>query len=291
FGLGSEVLQSERIVLDSSSHASDSGMAKRIWAQKKIAELELRPDKNEKEITALGKAHSIVTRNTSLIVLDRLEDYVQHKIVPPEPEMREEYLAQVGQQQEQKEKGRKERLAGVVKRFEQRVAWWNKEFKFGTGKPPKTQAQVEQEEGFLQGIPLIGRLFSSGERGLVVGNSAPMPSSGSAGFSNHSLEITDDSLIVLEELSADEARPLDALGAVPQSRPAPGRITENLSLSGFNDASYSSARNGAARLSDAEGGAREALTKIRAGGIAQGKGAIKLKKWDPKTPYLAKIKK
>jgi len=294
FGLGSDVLQSQKIVLDSASHASDSGMAKRIWAQKKIAELELRPDKNEDEITVLGKEHSIVTRNTSLIVLDRLQDYVQHKIVPPEPEMREEYLAQIGQQQEQKDKGRKERLAVVVKRFEQRVAWWNKKFKFGTGKQSKTQAKAEEREGLR--IPLIGRLLGFEGRqleSLGEDDAAPMPSS--APFSSVSdLEITVDALS--EELSADEAGSLDPFGSAPQSRPvAPGRITENLIISGFNDASYSSAQNGAARTVDAAGGGgsggREALARVRAGGVAQGKGAIKLKKWDPKTPYLAKIKK
>ena len=36
-------------------HASDSGLARRIWAQK-IAELELRPNKHEDEITELGRS-------------------------------------------------------------------------------------------------------------------------------------------------------------------------------------------------------------------------------------------
>ena len=33
-------------------------------------------------ITALGMGHSVVTRNTSLIVPDRIEDYIAYKIVP-----------------------------------------------------------------------------------------------------------------------------------------------------------------------------------------------------------------
>ena len=74
FGSGGKVLHIGKIVLDRKAHASDSGLARRIWAQKKIAELELRPNKHEDEITELGKEHSIVTRNTSLIVLDRLEE-------------------------------------------------------------------------------------------------------------------------------------------------------------------------------------------------------------------------
>ena len=128
FGLGGKVLHSEKVTLDYKAHASDSGLARRIWAQKKIAELELRPNKYEDEITELGKEHSIVTRNTSLIVLDRLEDYVTHRIIPPEPDLRRQYLAKIEQQQKNEDKGRKERIAGVIKKFEQRVAWWNKKY-------------------------------------------------------------------------------------------------------------------------------------------------------------------
>ena len=135
FGSGGKVLHIGKIVLDRKAHASDSGLARRIWAQKKIAELELRPNKHEDEITELGKEHSIVTRNTSLIVLDRLEDYVTHRIIPPEAELRQQYLAKLEQQQKEKDKSHEKRLAGVIKKFEQRVAWWNKTFKFGSGQP------------------------------------------------------------------------------------------------------------------------------------------------------------
>ena len=61
-------------------------------------------NKHEDEITELGKEHSIVTRNTSLIVLDRLEDYVTHRIMPPEADLRQQYLAETEQQQKEKEK-------------------------------------------------------------------------------------------------------------------------------------------------------------------------------------------
>ena len=106
FGSGGKVLHTEKITLDRKAHASDSGLARRIWAQKKIAELELRPNKHEDEITELGKEHSIVTRNTSLIVLDRLEDYVTHRIMPPEADLRQQYLAKIEQQQKKGQKTR-----------------------------------------------------------------------------------------------------------------------------------------------------------------------------------------
>ncbi|WP_167605889.1 VIT domain-containing protein [Maribellus sediminis] len=62
----------------------------RIWAGKKIAALEMNYKRNEKEILQLGSKFNIVTPNTAFIVLDRVEDYVQYNISPPE-ELKDEY--------------------------------------------------------------------------------------------------------------------------------------------------------------------------------------------------------
>ena len=62
----------------------------RVWASKRIEYLEWEYEKNKKEILSLGRQFNIVTKNASLLVLDRIEDYVAHEIFPPE-ELREEY--------------------------------------------------------------------------------------------------------------------------------------------------------------------------------------------------------
>ena len=54
-----------------------------MWARYRIAGLEGDYDVNRAEIRRLGKAFGLVTRETSLIVLDRIEDYVRYEIVPP----------------------------------------------------------------------------------------------------------------------------------------------------------------------------------------------------------------
>ena len=52
-----------------------------MWARMRIAELEGEYDVNRAEIRRLGKAFGLVTRETSLIVLDRVEDYARYEIV------------------------------------------------------------------------------------------------------------------------------------------------------------------------------------------------------------------
>lgn len=138
FGFGSDVKYSQTIMLGKTQHASASGLAKRIWAQKKIAELDVMYARNAEAITELGKQFAIVTRNTSLIVLDRLEDYVKYRIVPPK-EMQEGYFSIIKDEEAAQKKTEREHLDEVAAKFQAQMEWWHKEFPFG--KPPKPKAQ------------------------------------------------------------------------------------------------------------------------------------------------------
>lgn len=56
----------------------------KIWAQKKLAHLNLNLQKHFKEIEQLGVQFNILTPNTSLIILDEPENYIRYNINPPE---------------------------------------------------------------------------------------------------------------------------------------------------------------------------------------------------------------
>ena len=62
----------------------------RQWALQKIAVLSSNYEANKTKITELAKKFNIVTKDTSLIVLDSVHDYVHYGIVPPE-ELKAEY--------------------------------------------------------------------------------------------------------------------------------------------------------------------------------------------------------
>src|SRR5258706_108359 len=76
--------------------ATQTGLVPRFWGEQKVADLSVFAEKNHDELLKIGREFSIVTPNTSLMVLERLEQYVQYGIEPPRslPQMREEYLAQ-----------------------------------------------------------------------------------------------------------------------------------------------------------------------------------------------------
>lgn len=55
-----------------------------FWAQRKINDLELNSTQNRDEIRNLSEQFGVVSKNTSLIVLDDVNDYVRYGIKPPQ---------------------------------------------------------------------------------------------------------------------------------------------------------------------------------------------------------------
>ncbi|GBU23200.1 hypothetical protein R80B4_03116 [Fibrobacteres bacterium R8-0-B4] len=84
FGFGGAVERRVGVKLDAKD-AADYENTDKLWAQKKIAELDTDYEKNRAEITELGRRFGVVTRNTSLMVLENIGDYIFYKVdLPPE---------------------------------------------------------------------------------------------------------------------------------------------------------------------------------------------------------------
>jgi len=100
FGFGNTVEKRIKIQVNAKNAAARGNIYK-IWAQKKAAELDLEYEKNRAELTTLGQTAGIVTRSTSLIVLETILDYVQYEIEPPasEPELLAEYRREMSRRE------------------------------------------------------------------------------------------------------------------------------------------------------------------------------------------------
>lgn len=132
FGYGNMVTHKETIVLQQNKYAkksTESEIAK-LWAAKKVAFLDRQAEKNKVAITGLGKEFALVTRYTSLIVLDRVEDYVRYDITPP-AELREEYKRLMknrevsnAERQKNKKEDEENQLEDVLDKWEDRIDWW-----------------------------------------------------------------------------------------------------------------------------------------------------------------------
>ena len=84
FGFGNKVEKRIKVQLGAKNAANRENTDK-IWARKKIAELDLNYEKNRAKIAELRRQFGIVTatRNTSLIVLESVYDYINYGIEPP----------------------------------------------------------------------------------------------------------------------------------------------------------------------------------------------------------------
>ena len=82
YGRGADVSATRKVTV-SADDAARGELLRRYWASKKVAELSVFPKRNEAEITRLGKRYGLVTPGTSLMVLETLEQYVEHDIRPP----------------------------------------------------------------------------------------------------------------------------------------------------------------------------------------------------------------
>lgn len=130
FGTNGVVSKTIDVEISAAKPASGDFL-KRFWAQKKIEDLLVFPQKNEKEIIATGKKYSIVTPGTSLIVLENIGQYIEHEIVPPAAmkQWRTEYFDVMEKRVAQQKKTELEKINEIVPLWQQRVTWWNTEFK------------------------------------------------------------------------------------------------------------------------------------------------------------------
>ncbi|WP_179349238.1 VIT domain-containing protein [Winogradskyella pacifica] len=131
FGYGDEI--TERIKVDISS-SSNSDISKRLWAKAKLNYLTKNKEEHKSDIIELAKAYHLISPYTSMIVLDRIEDYVRYKIEPPS-ELMEEYKRRLSQSKLQQQnllanlEGRKSNLKDDYKTIRD---WYNKDFTLKT---------------------------------------------------------------------------------------------------------------------------------------------------------------
>jgi len=119
--------------------------AAQAWARLKVRALEAEYEFNRAHIQRLGKAFGLVTRNTSLIVLDRVEDYVRYEIVPP-AQLRAEYERQRGHARRQAEKSKAAHIEQVLSELREKARWWEKDFPKGSPPGAKKPRKARGEE-------------------------------------------------------------------------------------------------------------------------------------------------
>jgi hypothetical protein len=128
------------------SDAVNGEFLRRFWASRKIDELMAQKDKHHSEIVALSKKHSIVNEFTSLLVLETIDQYLEHRVVPPasQPEWRQQYFDVLEKEDAALAKTRDDKLVTVIAMWEDRLRWWNTDFsKAEVSNPEKKKSRSQ----------------------------------------------------------------------------------------------------------------------------------------------------
>ncbi|PDS25180.1 VIT domain-containing protein [Flavobacterium branchiophilum] len=140
FGYQNEIVLEKTIVLDAEKAATQDIDIEKLWVQNKISSLDLQYDKNEEAIEILGKKYGIITRNTSLIVLETVEDYIRYDILPP-VELKTAYDQIAKQNKEAMLAQQKNNWINIAQYNKELDDWWNKNLKFVSTKQPKKESK------------------------------------------------------------------------------------------------------------------------------------------------------
>ena len=138
FGYNGQVTEHLKVNLIKSSF---NGLVKRLWAKKKLQALNIDKENNKDDIVKLAKKHHLISEFTSLIILDRIEDYVRYKIEPP-LELKTEYkalMANNSQAEAERQEEIQDRKEDLIKDYQDLMEWYSTKYPIVTKiKKPKS---------------------------------------------------------------------------------------------------------------------------------------------------------
>ncbi|WP_454879455.1 VIT domain-containing protein [Sphingobacterium detergens] len=150
-GDGTQIIKEIKVPLKSDNGEID---LQQIWAQKKINTLDIQYDDHQDEIEAIGKQFGIVTRNTSLIVLENVEDYIRYAITPP-AELLPEFNRLIKEERIEKEERVADLLTQAQNITEQLQSWWNTDFQQKTKYPQRDRSGRSTDTAIAQDAPTV----------------------------------------------------------------------------------------------------------------------------------------
>ena len=272
YGVGTTITTSTKLTLKRDAATASSGLVSRFWAQQKVADLSALPDKNADELLALGRSFNMVTPNTSLMVLERVEQYLQYRIVPPKthPDLYKAFISRIEEEGRQQKTVDEAKINRVLALWQARLDWYKTDFK-----PTKEQlaaiGKVAKDAAGRIQHPQLGLGETSAAGGSAGGGLSP--SSPAPGAADHPV--------------ADPQHAATPAPSVHSSAAQTGHRDEALARDGgtiSRERVLGVEQTFGALASDKDEKTGEALPATSVAG------RITLKEWDPNTPYLKALK-
>eukprot|EP01080_Neovahlkampfia_damariscottae_P002504 gene2504-3210_t len=129
FGSGKEIKETKTFKI-SKNNAVSSKIVGMLWAKRCLSEMECFSEHFEEEIISIGRQFSLVTKDTSLIVLENLDQHLKHNIVPSKTRksLYDDYLKTMEEEQKLKTKRMNAKLEIVKGYWKEYMDWYNQDF-------------------------------------------------------------------------------------------------------------------------------------------------------------------
>lgn len=280
FGIGTKVLLKTRIPLELNKQKAHANLEK-MWAIHQLNELQENSKQNEKQILETGLKYRLVSDYSSLLILDRVEDYVQHRILPPKS-LQKEYFKQLRAADKEEKKSDSEHLKNIKKEWKTQQAWWKthrKETKKKRNRSINLPPPSPDDAIILRDINVQG---SSDEL------PPPPPPRVSANSTDQTMafippvvENDDVANVQMESNQEGEEIQLSSGYALSSSTGAVSYSWANGINSNFMASSLTTAGTYSLTVTDFNGSASSTVPA---------RGSLRVKAWDPKSPYMKRIK-
>ncbi|CAM4127754.1 MULTISPECIES: VIT domain-containing protein [Flavobacterium] len=234
-GYDANNLTEKKIQLDVKNQAIAEISVEKLWAQKKIANLEIQYEKNAEAIETMGKKYGIITPNTSLIVLEDINDYILYDIIPP-AELREAFDKIKKNQLAEREATKKSNWNNIDSYFNGLSTWWKKDIKYVKPKYEKpisvkreTNAaimnEIEEEDSGLQEVVVTG--YRTQRRESVTQSSTTVVPPSVISVDNDNLEISEENDKSYKENNIENALSGQVAGVAVNQEQATDGVSNN----------------------------------------------------------------
>ncbi|PCE63103.1 VIT domain-containing protein [Sediminicola luteus] len=141
FGYQGKITERVKVPIQKSQN---NQLVRRLWAKQKLNYLNLDKKENKEHIISHGKEYHLITDYTSMLILDRIEDYVRYRIEPPN-ELKGEYKDLIGNLEEEeaeKSEALKFRKESLLDEYRVVQDWYNTNYPIKKTKSPKKDSSV-----------------------------------------------------------------------------------------------------------------------------------------------------
>ncbi|MBH1637654.1 DUF2135 domain-containing protein [Stenotrophomonas maltophilia] len=134
--------------------SDDGELLAGLWAQARLQQLAVDRRSNREAMQRLSQQFGLVGPDTSLIVLETLDDYLRYAI-RPSGKLRAEYDARFARQVSDRAAADRQRLDEVAAHWKERQQWWNRSWPKGMPPQPKGGAlEVASADYAMESAPV-----------------------------------------------------------------------------------------------------------------------------------------